>query len=163
MGEVFVEQIIKRRTGISNTILRFLAVCVAVLTTLLIPVLGMLGFTIVVFVVYGVYLVFSYTSVEYEYSFLNGELSIDRILGQRKRKTVASFDISQAEIIAPAGSEELKSHLREMRKLDYSSGYRNDNLYSMILNGKNGQAHVVFEPNERVIEAMRHVRPSIVK
>lgn len=163
MAEVFVEQIIKRRTGVSNTILRVLAVFVAILSTLLISLLGMIGFSITIFVIYAVYLVFCYTSVEYEYSFLNGELSIDRILGQRKRKTIANFDIAQAEIIAKTGSEEMRSHMREMKKADFSSGYRSDNLYSMILNGKNGQVHVLFEPNERVIEAMKHARPNIVK
>lgn len=163
MAEVFVEQIIKRKTGVSNSILRLLAVIVAMFSTLLIPWFGMIGVTITILVVYGVYMVFSYTSVEYEYSFLNGDLTVDRILGQRKRKTVAEFNINQAEIIAPANSDEIISRKRNMRTIDFSSGIKSDKVCAMIINGEQGQAHILFEPDEIVIEAMRNTRPSIVK
>lgn len=164
MAEVFVEQIVKRRTGVSNTILRILAVFVAVICAVtLIPMLGMIGFSITILVIYGVYMVFSYTSVEYEYSFLNGDLTVDRILGQRKRKTVAEFSINQAEIVAPAYSEEMNEKKKNIRTIDFSSGYKSDKQYSMIINGEQGRAHILFEPDESVIMAIKNVRPSIVK
>ena len=105
----------------------------------------------------------AYTSVEYEYSFLNTELTIEKIMGQRKRKHVDEFDIKQAEIIAPAVSDEIKSRAGNIVTLDYSTGYGSSDLYSMITNTDKGAVQVLFNADEKLIEAMRHMRPSIVK
>ena len=88
MEEVFVEQIIKRKTSISTILLRVLSVFVVLLVFLCTLNLLMLGITITILLAYVAYLVWSYTSIEYEYSFLNGELTVDKIMGQRKRKNV---------------------------------------------------------------------------
>lgn len=55
-------------------------------------------------------------------------------MGQRKRKHVDEFDIKQAEIIAPAVSDEIKSRAGNIVTLDYSTGYGSSDLYSMITN-----------------------------
>ena len=86
MDEVFVEQIVKRRISISGILLRMLFIFLTLAGLMSMMILGMLGFTIAILLGYATYLVWAYTSVEYEYSFLNGELSVDKIIGQRKRK-----------------------------------------------------------------------------
>ena len=164
MEEVFVELIIKRRTGLKEFLLRALSVMVVIFVFLMTIGLGMLGITITVLLGYVAYLAWTYTSIEYEYSFLNGELTIDKIMGQRKRKSVDSFDIKQAEIIAPTYSDEIIRTTGSVSKtFDYSSGYRSDKLYSIIMNNGNGNIQVVFEPDDRIIDAMHHLRPNIVK
>lgn len=164
MEEVFVELIVKRKTGIKELLLRALSVMVVVFAFLLTLQLGMLGITITILLGYVAYLAWTYTSIEYEYSFLNGELTIDKIMGQRKRKSVDSFDIKQADIIAPTHSDEIIRSVGSVSKtLDYSSGYRSNKSYSIIINNGNGNIQVIFDPDDRIIEAMHHVRPSIVK
>lgn len=163
MEEVFVEQIIKRKISGSGLLLRFLSILIVLLSLLLVFFLGMLGITITVLLCYLTYLCWTYTSIEYEYSFLNGELTIDKIMGQRKRKTVDTFDIKQAEIVAPSSSDEVMRVVRNIKTIDYSSGYRSNNLYSIIINAGAGAVQVMIEPDEKVIEAMYHVRPNIVK
>ena len=123
----------------------------------------MLGFTIAILLGYATYLVWAYTSVEYEYSFLNGELSVDKIIGQRKRKSIASYDIKEAEIVAPFVSDAVVRASANAIIKDYSTRINNNDVYAMIINNSNGKFKVVFEPNEKVLEAMYHVRPAIVK
>ena len=163
MDEVFVEQILKRRINISGILLRMLSVLIVLIAVLSIMWLQMLGFTLTVLLAYAAYLVWSYTSVEYEYSFLNGELTIDKILGQRKRKSVASYDMKEAEMIAPAMSESIVRVSMNAGVKDYTSGSKNGNIYAMIISNADGKTKVLFEPNEKVIEAMYHVTPTIVK
>lgn len=164
MEEVFVEFIIKRRTGIKEAMIRTLSVMVVFFAFLFTLQLGMLGITITILLGYVAYLAWTYTSIEYEYSFLNGELTVDRIMGQRKRKFVDSFDIKQAEIIAPSFSDEIIRRSGSVAKTyDFSSGHKSDRLYSIILNNGKGNVQVVFEPNEKFIEAIHRMRPSIVK
>lgn len=163
MSEVFVEHIVKRRLGLKEILFRVLAVLFTVVVFFVgFYYLHMLGITITILVGYLAYLVFVYTSVEYEYSLVNGEISIDKILGQRKRKSVNEFDIKLAELIAPTFSEEIMEKNIAVT-LDYSTGHRSDALYSMIFNEKEGTMQVVFEPNEKMIEAMYHIRPNVVR
>ena len=158
MDEIFIERIVKRKVDIKGMLLRVLAVVLTVLSLCTILFLGMLGLTLTILFAYLTYLVWAYTSVEYEYSFLNTELTIER-----KRKHVDEFDIKQAEIIAPAVSDEIKSRAGNIVTLDYSTGYGSSDLYSMITNTDKGAVQVLFNADEKLIEAMRHMRPSIVK
>jgi len=158
MDEIFIERIVKRKVDIKGMLLRVLAVVLTVLSLCTILFLGMLGLTLTILFAYLTYLVWAYTS-----SFLNTELTIEKIMGQRKRKHVDEFDIKQAEIIAPAVSDEIKSRAGNIVTLDYSTGYGSSDLYSMITNTDKGAVQVLFNADEKLIEAMRHMRPSIVK
>ena len=148
MDEIFIERIVKRKVDIKGMLLRVLAVVLTVLSLCTILFLGMLGLTL---------------TILFAYSFLNTELTIEKIMGQRKRKHVDEFDIKQAEIIAPAVSDEIKSRAGNIVTLDYSTGYGSSDLYSMITNTDKGAVQVLFNADEKLIEAMRHMRPSIVK
>lgn len=162
MDEVFVEQIIKRKINISGMLLRLLSIFIVLIGILSIMWLGILGFTITALLMYGAYMIWSYTSIEYEYSFLNGELTIDKIMGQRKRKTLKSYDIKEADVVAPLISDQVVRASENALLKDYSSGAKNGNLYAMIINNAEGKIKVLFEPNEKVLDAMYHVRPNIV-
>ena len=163
MEEVFVERIIKRKLSGSGLMFRILSIFIVLLSMLTIPYLTMLGITITALLGYVAYLCWMYTSIEYEYSFLNGELTIDKIMGQRKRKSVDTYDIKKAEVIAPSSSEEIIRRAGNMKKIDYSTGYHSDDLYSVIINNGAGTVQIVFEPGEKMVDAMYHVRPNIVK
>ena len=105
-----------------------------------------------------------YTSIEYEYSLVNGEFSVDKIMGQRKRKKVAEFDMKNAEILADADSEGILRRVNnEMKVLDYSSREAGKLKYAVIFNEANGITEMIFEPNEKMVEALHKIRPSIVR
>ena len=89
MDEVFVEQIVKKKISISGILMRAIAIIFVLAGIFSMLIIGALGLTITALLIYVTYIIWGYTSVEYEYSFLNGELSIDKIMGQRKRKTIA--------------------------------------------------------------------------
>lgn len=163
MNDIFVEQIIKSKVTVSGILLRFLAIFLVMAGLISILILQTLGFTITVLLIYVAYLIFNQTSFEYEYSLLNTDLTVDKIIGQSKRKRVDVFDIKQAEIIAPAYSDEIVSRLEGIKTIDCTSGTRNDDRYSMILYHDKERIQLLFDPNEKIIEGMYSVRPSIVK
>ena len=163
MDEVFVEQIIKRRPSLSIMMLRTVSIVIVPIIFLLLLRYGIFAFTVTALVIYGVYMIWVYTSIEYEYSFLNGELSIDKIMGQRKRKHVADYEMKEAEVVAPLTSDQIVRASTGAMIKDYSSGFKSNRLYAMIVNSADGKVKVVFEPSEKVIDAMYHMRPNIVK
>lgn len=165
MDEVFVERIIKRRLSLKGLMVRVLAVFLTVILGMFASLLLglMFGLLITFLLAYLANICWAYTSVVYEYSFLNGELTVDKILGQRKRKNVDNYDIKKAEVIAPANSDDIMRRGDNLIKKDYSSGYKSDELYAMVINNGQGNVMVMFEPNEKMVDAMYHVRPNIVK
>ena len=139
MDEVFVEQIVKKKISISGILMRAIAIIFVLAGIFSMLIIGALGLTITALLIYVTYIIWGYTSVEYEYSFKN------------------------AEIVAPSMSDEVVSKINNTITKDYSTRCRNANLYSMIVNDSDGRKQVIFEPNEKVLDAMYHVKPSIVK
>ena len=88
MEETFVEYIVKTKT-LSAIGIRIGCIFIVICCFLLTAVLGILGVTLGALAIYLTYMAFQMTSVEYEYSILNSEISVDKIMGQRKRKKVA--------------------------------------------------------------------------
>ena len=84
MDEIFVEQIVKRKTGISVVLMRVFSIIVLIMAFLLMLMfnLGILAFTIEILLIYGEYMLWCYTSIEYEYSLVNGEFSVDDLIAQ---------------------------------------------------------------------------------
>ena len=166
MADVFVEQIIKKKLSLGGLAIRVGAIFLVLIGILTIPRLLMLGITITILLVYLAYLAFVYTSAEWEYSFVNGELSIDKILGKRKRKVGETYDIRKAELIAPAYSEQVLSKSEFLTKIDYTGTNNKDNHYSIIISevdGVKGALMITFEPDEKMLDAMYNVRPNIIK
>ena len=67
MDEIFVEQIVKRKTGISVVLMRVFSIIVLIMVFLLMIMLnlGILAFTIEILLIYGEYMLWCYTSIEF--------------------------------------------------------------------------------------------------
>ena len=85
----------KRFIIILATLALFAGVCAAISWN---PYLGAI---LILLVVAFFKIMWTNTKYEYEYTILQGELTMDAIIGAKKRKTVTSFLIREAESIAP--------------------------------------------------------------
>ena len=56
------------------------------------------------------YFVFPRLDIEYEYLYIDREISIDKIMSKEKRKNVYTVDLNKMECIAPVNSHELDSY-----------------------------------------------------
>ena len=157
------EQIVKRRVSISNYIIRFAMIVLCVLSPMLELVIGGLAIGVVAVMIYLTWLVFKATSIEYEYAFFPNDFTVDRIAGQRKRKRVAEFEMDQIDLIAKIDDEELTRMAFNVRKIDFTTDTKSDNVYGMMVNGNKGQALVMFEPNEKMLEALKNASPRKLK
>ena len=77
-------------------------------------------------------------SVEFEYLYVDKEISVDKILNKTKRKKVEKFETESMEIFAPINSWHLDNMKnRQLKVTDYSSGVAGqpDRRYVMIYSG----------------------------
>lgn len=158
-SETYVECLVARKpTFIKNFIKNLLIVL-----TIVFCLIGFgfaLSFLAAIVTGIGAYFAYMNADIEYEYLYLDKEISIDKILAKSRRKKLDAYDIERLEIIAPINSHQLDSFRnRTVKKtVDYSSGYvgSQDKRYVMIYDGN---IQVIWEPNEDMLKAVRMVAP----
>ena len=112
----------------------------------------------------AIYFIWPTTKVEYEYLYFDGELSIDKVFNKAKRKRAASYDFKTAEVLAPGDNSEIRRAMNGKVVKDYSSGYSSDDKkMGAIVKGKKGTEVILLEKNTEIIEAIRAIKPLIVK
>lgn len=158
MNEVFIEQLIKRKTTSKSILAKVALIFVTIIVfaaTLIIPFALVLGILMVLLDAY----IFKMFDLEFEYTYIKGELSIDKIMGKERRKKAASFDLTQLEIVAPKESYLLDSYRNASKVYDFSSLEPDHKVYVMVLHQNNGYVRVLFEPNGEILSAMRDAHP----
>ncbi len=159
MSETYVECLVAKKTSPAKSFLKILLI----MLTVCFLILGLAGLAIGLLVAVatgiGAYFAYMNADIEYEYLYLDKEISVDKVMAKSKRKKAGTFLVDQMEIFAPLNSHRLDSFKnRDLKTLDYSSGVANqpEKRYMMICNG---DTKVILEPNEAMIKAIRNVAP----
>lgn len=160
MNETYVECMIKRKTPAYMTFLKMLLI----ILTVILGLFAMVIFSLVLFVVaialgVAAYFVSMNSDLEYEYLYVDKELTVDKVMAKSKRKKVASFDIGKLEIMAPVKSYHFDNYKnRQGKAVDYSSGEEQqpDRRYVFYYDG---QQKVIFEPNAEMVKAIQFAAP----
>lgn len=124
MNESYKELLVKKEKDFKQKLARVLCLVPTVLTGFFTLVTGNIVLFIVT-IVLGVldYFVFQWTDIEYEYLYLDKEVTIDKIMAKTRRKRACVIDVNKIEILAPVNSHQLDSYRnRQVKTLDYSAG-----------------------------------------
>lgn len=159
MKDVYIEWMVKKERSFVDKLVRTLCVVALVICGLLFALTAnIVLFIATIVVALFTYFAFTYTNVEYEYIYVTGEFSIDRILSRAKRKRIERFDVERIEIVAPLNSDKLGGYAhKKYREYDYTSGVKtqNSHIFVMYCEGKK----ILFEPNRELVEALRNTLP----
>ena len=97
------------------------------------------------------YLLRQRMNIEYEYILNGNDLSIDKVINQKKRKHIASYRVNKIDIFAPIDAPQLYNYRRRCTKTsDYSSGKDSDQ-YAMCYVGN----FVILTPSRKLLEALK--------
>ena len=155
----YVEWLVKRKDPAYASPLKILMIVLCVLAAFL-AMQTIFGIIFLLAAAAGTYFVFLNMSVEYEYLFAEGGLSVDRILGKARRKRVFDCDKEDVQVVAPADSFVLKDYERQGARIkDFSSGRKEAKVYALMYQKGADSFKVLIEPNEKMIGAMRRTFP----
>lgn len=158
MSETYVECLIKKKTSTGMVFLRMLTLSMAVVFILA-------GFILWPAMIVGLlmaaasYFILMNTDLEYEYLYLDKEITIDKVMAKTKRKRVNKYEIESMEILAPIKSWHLDEYKnRTVKTVDYSSGVENqpDMRYAMYYDGG---IRVILEPSMDMVKAIKNIAP----
>ena len=160
MGDSYVEVMVKRKNspllGAGKVVLWGLAIIF-----LLLGAMTSWAF-LVAALVFGAaaYFLIPMLDLEFEYLYLNKEISIDKIMAKEKRKHCATLDLNKMEFMAPENSHELDSQKAGNYKvIDFSSKETERKAYIIVYNDNDGTKLYKLEPTVEMLSAIKQVFP----
>ncbi|MBR6309548.1 MAG: hypothetical protein IKR39_13185 [Lachnospiraceae bacterium] len=161
MSESYIEVMVQRKPSGAMLFFKYLLIGLAVVVFFgsFLTGIGTLGLIFAIALGVGAYFVGMYASVEYEYLYLDKEITIDKVLNKAKRKRVGTYQVDKMEILAPLNSYHLDSYRnRQVKELDYSSGIAGqpEKRYAFYYEGSQ---KIIIEPNDEFIKLVKNVAP----
>ena len=151
--DIFIEQIVKKKSGARENAILFGAVVSAVF---LLFAVAAIAFSFLAFAAmgigYGLWRVFQSQYIEFEYAVTNGDIDIDRITGKRRRKRIVSVAGAKVERFGRyRDGWDPKQFDRYV--MTASTAADPENWCFTYRSKRSGNTLVVFSPEERVLEA----------
>ncbi len=158
MSESYLEVMVKKEQTVLEKLLcwgtAFLFIFCGVMFFMSLNLIMLIGF-----VLFGVaaYFVRMNTNLEYEYLYVDKELSIDKIMARSKRKKVTKVSMERMEVLAPLGSYHLDDYKNRLGKtMDYSSGRADAKRYMLVYEG---QKSMIIEPGDSLVRMIKNIAP----
>ena len=158
MSDLYTEVLVKKQQTGKDKVIKGVLIFFTVL-------FAAAGIMMLLALVVGIvdYIFIPKLSVEFEYLYVNGELDIDRIYSQSRRKRAASYELSNMEILAPYQSHQLDSYKKNqsIKRYNYSSGIEGQGHkpYAFVISKDNTMQMVIFEPDEVMLKDIRNRAP----
>jgi len=160
MNETYVEWMVKRKANPYLKFLKYTAIMLASFSVLLgIATSNIIFLLVAVVLGVGIYFLSLHVEIEYDYLYVDRQLSIDKVLNKSRRKRIATYDLDRMEILAPIKSHRLDDYKnREVKLIDYSSGLelKPDVRFALFIDGK---TKIVFEPSPEMVKAISMIAP----
>ena len=159
MGDVFKEQIVKRKSSTKDGFIRFgLILAVLLVAIIAFSVIPQFAPFVILAAGFGAWFLTSFLKVEYEYAFTDGELDIDAIYNRSRRKRLFSARVNDFEIMAHVEDKMRMGDFQgAVETHDYSSGVVGNNTYAFMVNYKGKRTKIIIEPNEVMLKALAGV------
>ena len=156
VSETYVECLVARKSSFAvrflKTLLIMLTVCFVLIGMVFVP-----GFLIAIATGVGAYFAYMNADLEYEYLYIDKEISIDKVMAKSRRKRIAVYDVQRMEVFAPVKSYHLDAFKnREMKSVDYSSRMDDNKKYMMVYEGN---LKIFLEPSPEMVKAIQMVAP----
>ena len=161
METIFIEELIRKKKTPSDYLAVFGVLLLgAVLATFLLAfILPMfLGFgtvvlLLVVAVFYGVYCFIQSVDVEYEYSLVNAEIDVDKIMGKRRRKRMVTVYLRNLEDFGTRKNPEFNRYMENavVKKVFACRDKNADDVFFVVYDEGATKIMLLFNPSEKII------------
>ncbi len=161
MYNVSVEQIIKTKPPKVSLLFKAVAIIACILAATTIPSTYVLGLMLLVVFVVCTVLLFKYYDAEYEYSLMDGELTVDKIMARTMRKRCGVYSMSKAVLAATPGSQDaLRMEYKQLRTSDYTANDGSDGVVVVYTyDASNEMVRVFIQPDEKLLAALSEAVP----
>lgn len=160
--DIFTEQIVKRKFNgkdwlicLGASVAAFVLIYISIFILLPLTMMPLIPLLVIAGCIYGIYWVYSFRNLEFEYSVTNGDLTVDKIINKRRRKRVVSFDVREAEEMGKYDANRLAQREVDKRLIASVSDTGENAWYILARTPKYGRTLLVFSPNEKILDGIK--------
>lgn len=158
-----MERIVTKKKDGKDYLIVFGAIMIPIVVftiTGFVPQLAQFSMFLMVGSFYLAYRLITSRNIEFEYIVTNGDLDIDMIISQRKRKRIFSSGSKSFEVLAKVSSAYYTQQVASTKKkLMYARSMQSDNLFFIQIRYKNENTVLYFEPSEKMLKSFKKYRP----
>lgn len=161
--DIFLEKIVKRKRTAADIAI---TVGIIVLALILIMIVGSFSFLQSLWPLFAVgigYLAYMFIrgrNIEYEYIVTNGDLDIDMIIAQRKRKRIFSANCKDFDIVAKMTSGQYDHNMQSIKKrINAVSSIESQDVYFISMTKDSEKVLVFFEPHPKMLDSFKKYIP----
>lgn len=158
INESYVECLVKAKPSLAGKVFTYVFGALTV-GSIILALMGM-GIGLITAVLFGggAYFVNMFSDVEYEYLYVDKEITIDKIFARSNRKTIGRYALESMEIFAPVSSEHLADFKnREVRTQDFSAGSKGEGpVFAMYYEGGK---RLLLSPSQEMIKVLKNIAP----
>jgi len=167
MMDNFSEQLVKRQRTSSDNVKRTVVIFGGIAVTLLLlavsvaflgSLISILGFLLAVAAVYIIVTTIQSLDVEYEYTFTNGELDVDKIIAKRKRTELITAEVRKFTAFGKYTDDIPETD--DMTVVLTSDNIASHEYYADFAHEEYGSTRLVFSPDERMLENISKFLPA---
>jgi len=167
LQDVFVERIVKKKTGVGTVFLKIGIILLSIVLAAVLILAGMLfipqfiSFALLLGcgLIYLAYILATSFNVEFETCFTNGSFDVDKIINRRKRKRLISLRCKDVESIGRYKSVDHANKQYKTRIIACSSEDAEDVWYLTLRHNTLGHTLVVFNADERLLNGLKDFIP----
>ena len=168
--DFFTEQIVKKKKValdyVKLVLLLILAglIMMCTLSFVMIPTFGNIIFFIGAAMIYIIYRLITGLNLEYEYSFTNGSLDVDKIIAARKRKHIATLNARTIEIMGPKTDHAFGSYFNnpDIKKIYACTHIDDSDVYFVVFENDGKKSIMLFNPNTKIKDGFKRFNPQKV-
>jgi len=157
--DIFVERIVTKKKGLKEYLKALGIILIALLAAMVVTVYFFPeGIVIIAYVAiaYAAKFFIGNLNVEYEYSLTNGDLDIDKIINQRKRKPLFSTTCKDIEQMAKLSSSQYNESIAKAPLIIKAvSSMDSPNVYFAVINSNGRKVTLYFEPDEKMLKNLK--------
>ena len=168
--DTFIEfMVIKKKSGQDYLAMAGIAVLASLLAFILffivMPLSGAFASIVFLLLVGVIYFAFKWImsfNEEFEYSLVNNEIDIDKIMDRKKRKRLTTVNVRQLDEFGVCkNSRELQKHLNDsnIKKIYACSGKDDEGVYYALYTDKEKRTLLLFNPNEKMVNVIKKLNP----
>lgn len=165
----FAEQLVKKQYGSSDKIKKmFIAiggiaatVILALISLMASGLLMLIGLLLAIGATVGTFLLLQNMDVEYEYTFTNGELDIDKIIAKKKRKEMITVTVNKFTDFGKY--EEAEDEPSDMTVVFASDNILSGEYYADFTHEEYGSTRLVFSPDEKMLDNIKRALPGALR
>ena len=168
--EFYIEEIVERKKtplqvltvlGLSLACLAMAGFVFMVLMPM-VPMFGSMLFMLLVLMFYLAYQLAVSFNVEFEYSMVNSEIDIDKIVNQRKRKRLTTVDVKKLEAFGMVNeSSEFAKFASDIsiKKIYAARERKASDSYFAVYTDNGIRTLLVFNPGDKIIDMIEKLKP----